>query len=254
VKTQYLDFLLSGNKKIKLDLTEKSTIFLANLGLLVPLELEENTFTMTAPILQDCISVHVLRKFVLPPEVLPPIREGKLDVLHVLIETVKHLNYKPLERALNYSTKRAEINDCQNVLKEAVYSLEFIALLRAWFPLDVDIIPEVDCEKDSADILIRSDTFSVILEFLSNERYGPESRKSSMLGHIKRAVTYRESIGGEAWVIHFVSVPELPPLSSFQFPEKLLCPCVYVYHLHDFTSVQLVCKEGTSDVKTFTCK
>jgi hypothetical protein len=81
-----------------------------------------------------------------------------LNVLHVLIKTVKHLNYKFLERALNYSTKRAEINEYQNVLKEAVYSLEFVALLQAWFSLDINIIPKVDCKKDKLTEDMHRDT------------------------------------------------------------------------------------------------
>jgi hypothetical protein len=166
MKDMYLDFLLSGKKTIKLDPTDKGTIFLANLGLIVPLDFEVNTFSPTSRILQDCVSIHVLRHFTLPLSTMPPIVDGKLDVLETLFETVKHLNYDSLRRALHYSTKKAEINDKQNVLKEAVYSLEFVAILRAWFPLDVDIIPEVNCSKNKADILFSDvNSFRLSLNF-----------------------------------------------------------------------------------------
>jgi hypothetical protein len=44
------------------------------------------------------------------------------------------------------------------------------------------------------------------------------------------------------------------PLELLVYSIVPLVTRVYVYHLHDFTSVQLVCKEGISDLKTFTCK
>lgn len=118
-------------------------------------------------------------------------------------------------------------------------------------------MPEVNCAKDKADILIRSGSCSIMLELLSNERYAGEShgkiQRSSVLGHIERATKYGATLNAEAWIVHFISVPEFPSLH--EFPDTPTCSCAYVYHLHDFSSVWIVSKKkNSSKVRTDKCK
>eukprot|EP01127_Copromyxa_protea_P012605 TRINITY_DN330_c0_g1_i10.p1 TRINITY_DN330_c0_g1~~TRINITY_DN330_c0_g1_i10.p1 ORF type:complete len:505 (-),score=40.06 TRINITY_DN330_c0_g1_i10:58-1572(-) len=248
-KSVFLQHLLSGNDEFTLDPTEKLTIFLANLGLIIPVDLELNTFTITSRILQDCVAVHILSHFSCPPSIIPPIdMDGKVNVLKTLVEAVKHLNYDSLKLALDFSFRTAEINGNQKVLKEAAYSYELGSLLRAWFPLDIHIVPEVNCNKGEADILIHSKTCSIVLELLSNERYSPETRRQSVLGHIKRAKEYSVALkGAEAWIVHFISVPELP--AEHKFPDNPACSCAYVYHLPDFSCLDCL-QEGESGINS----
>lgn len=241
MKSVYLDFLLSGETKITMDPSDKGTIFLANLGLLVPFgDFEMNTFTTPPRILQDFVTVYVLRHFTPPCPVPPPNHNVELDVLNAVINTVKHLDYKSLQRALNRATKPSGLVENLRVLKETVYAVEFIAVLRAWLPLDFAIIPEVNCQTNEAGILIRGQKNWAVLKFLSNERY-ELTHPSSMLSHIEDAKKYGDELGAEAWIIHFVSVPSFP--STHEFLETPSCSCVYVYHLHDFSSVRVVSKD-----------
>jgi len=246
-KLVFLQHLFSGKEQITLDPTNNITIFLANLGLFIPYDLETNTFNVGARILQDCFSVHVLKHFSQKPlSVLPPLdSNGKVDVLQTLVSAISCFNCNSLSFALQYSFKTAEINDKAKVLKEAAYSFELVSILRAWFPLDYHIVPEVNCSKDKADIFIRYGEDLIVLELLSNERYGPETRLSSVLGHIKRTVKYGTDLQAqEAWIVHFISVAEFPTKTeAIVLPSKPMCSCAYIYHLHDFSSFQIVSKK-----------
>lgn len=87
-KSMFLNFLLSSKDAITLDPVAPLTVFLANLGLIIPINLDFSTFTITSRILPT------------PPSCLPPYNnDGKLDVLSTLVEAVKYLNYDSLNNA-----------------------------------------------------------------------------------------------------------------------------------------------------------
>lgn len=246
-KNIYLNFLLSGEETIQLHSHDETTKFLANLGLLIPYssdgEIVEDVFTPTCRFLQDCISLNILPQFIHQVPPLPPkMIEGKISADELLKETITHLNYEALKQSTSPNGK----------LKEAVYSFQFVALLRAWLPLNYTIVPEVTCSgKTRADILIRYKDSSVIFEFLSNENYGPETKSTTMLGHIKRAADYGKAQKAEVWVVHFKSLKVTLETYDAQFPTKPLCSCAYVLHNPDCSKVRVVTKALKGEVSDY---
>jgi len=235
---------MQPNVKFTMDSTQADTIFLASSGLIVPVLIETGEFILGPPALQACVVLGISKTRISPP-VFVPIKNDQLDVLETLKTSLKLMDINHLQNAYDYATKTSEITPITGrsaVLKEAVYSVELISVLRSWFPLDIEIIPEVNCDKKRADILISSESppFKVVVELLANERYGPESRPSSMLGHITRAKLYADSLGTTAWVIHFIGVEKFPTKS--EFPDSPTCCCVYVYHLHNLTKMKISAK------------
>jgi hypothetical protein len=168
--------------------------------------------------------------------------EGKINAYELLKETVTHLNYEAMKRSASPNGK----------LKEAVYSFQFVALLRAWLPLNYTIVPEVTCSgKTRADILIRYKDSSVIFEFLSNKNYGPDTKSKTMLGHIKRAAAYGKAHKAEVWVVHFKSLKVTLENFDAQFPTNPLCSCAYVLHDPDCSKVRVVAKTLNGEVSDF---
>jgi len=253
MKKKLLELLSNQPESFKLDITHQDTIFLASSGLIIPCDpIENGIFTLGPPALQACVLLGISKAYKTPPQILPPMANNQLDVLETLCIALKLVDRDHLRSAYMYATKASEITPITGtsaVLKEAVYSIELVSVLRAWLPLDIDITPEVNCDSKRADILISSENppFKVVIELLANERYDPKSRRSSMLGHITRAKLYADSLGTTAWVIHFIGVEKFPPKNDF--PDSPDCCCVYVYHFHDLTKMKIAAKLTDKSIK-----
>jgi len=199
-------------------------------------------FSLGCQALQDCVILSQSPQHKKPND-HPPCSDGKLNVLQALELALPCFDFSYLQNAYRFATKKSEFptKNGQDVLKEAVYSLELVSVLRSWLPLNFRIIPEASCERKEADILISNrGKNNIVLEILANERFGPESRTTSMCGHISRAADYANSLKATAWVIHFVEVYPFP--THPDFPDLPKCDCVYIFHTQDWSKIQFSTK------------
>jgi hypothetical protein len=262
MRSVFWRLLLSGKSEFTMDITSDETLFLGRLGLITPISLELHTFTLGPSILQDCVILGLAKEKdrQISRMRLPFLEDKQLDVLETFKIVLQHVDREHLRNSYDFATKTSEIRSItgqKDVLKEAVYSLEVVTVLRAWFPLEFNIIPEVGCEGTMADILITcaAEQFSIIFEFLANERYQPENRRSSMLGHIVRAKDYATKLNSTAWIIHFIGVSKFPSTETqIQFPDNPACSCIYVYHLHDFSEIRVYSKLVNNTKNSFILK
>jgi len=143
------------------------------------------------------------------------------------------------------------------VLKEAVYGLEFASILTAWFPDTISITPEANCDSNEADIFIKYDPLSIVLEFCANERYGGEARKSSFLGHVVRANHYAASLNATSvCVMHFYGVENFSQSKEAKDPPSPMenQTFAYIFHKHDLTDMRLKVWAFNSAPKEYTIK
>jgi len=243
VAQKFISLCLSTEKTFGLDMHDDTNIVLARLGLIVP---TSKLFEVTCPLMRDYLGI-CLSKMLRPPfpQVPLPIKDGQLDVASLVVTLLSNMSTSRLVEAYLYATKKSELskplNSTQNVLKEAVYSLEFASLLVSWFPDSICIIPEANSKKNKADIFINGANFSLVLEFVANARFSPETRPSSFLGHVLRAKMYGQELNSAYCVIHFMGVDAIPlTASEYDAPGTPDASNVYVYvfHTHTFSNIQ----------------
>lgn len=249
VKSEYFKLLMTGESTFVRQVEEVTT-FLCRDGLLDVVSIEKNLFSLGPPIIQDCVMLGLAELRPVPSKVFP-ILNGQIDVLGVLKVVLQYLDKSYLTSAYSYATKKSEIKGItgrDNVLREAVYSLEVVTVLRSWLPAKYQIFPEVNSRTRSADVFIKNnlDDTSIIFELISNERYTGQKRgkerKGTFVEHISRASEYATTLNSIAWVFHFIGVDKFPKESEVLFPAEPSCSCAYIYHLHDFTQMKIYAK------------
>ena len=131
-------------------------------------------------------------------------------------------------------------------------------LLR-WLP-SVIVNPEVSCEDGEADIFVHLIDEKVVVELLANERHVPIERRSSFLGHCKRAKEYSESWDSCPYcVVHFVETETknyqakfnanaLKMKNSIPNDSNIFSHCFYTRSF-DFVEI-VIWKEGKERVVT----
>jgi len=185
------------------------------------------------------------------PQTPLPLSPDGIDFHNLLKTVVSHFSTARLAKAYEFAWKKSEITGLTgktHVLKEAVYSQEFAAILLSWFPDTATIAPEASChERDEADIFMTVGANKVVFEFCANERFAPESKSTTFLGHVQRGRRYAEFLQATACVIHFVGVKAFPdPLKAWNNSDERLLPSdsksffAYVFHTHDFTQAKIL--------------
>jgi hypothetical protein len=176
---------------------------------------------------------------------LPLDMHGNLDIEQLLIGLLRNLPFQDLEKATTYAYKKNEIatfSKSKTVLKEAVFQQYVISTLHRWLP-NAYLTPETSCESAEADVFLQLNIFHLVIELLSNERYGPVDRRSSFLGHCKRARSYGVYLKCPFCVIHFIETDSLKPViptnRAIDLPsdDNIL---VYFFHNRSFKFVELV--------------
>jgi hypothetical protein len=179
---------------------------------------------------------------------LPLDSNGNLDIEQLLIGLLRNLPFHELEKATTYAYKKNEMatfSKSKTVLKEAVLQQYVISTLQRWLP-NAYLTPETSCESAEADVFFQLNIFSLVIELLSNERFGPIDRRSSFLGHCKRAESYGVYLNCPYCVIHFIETSEKEPVApEIDLPSDSNV-LVYFFHNRTFKFVQLVIwrKEG----------
>jgi hypothetical protein len=241
---KFIQINLSGNETFPLDINSDITQLLANHGLVTALPnangLMPGLFKVTCPMMCSHFGIYLAR-LLRPPFPLLPLPLHPLNITSLLCNVLAHMSTKRLHAGYTYAVKKSEImgvTSQETVLKEAIYSQEFASILNAWFPDTVSISPEANCESNEADLFIKYDSFSLTLEFCANERYGPENRRSSFLGHVKRGRNYADSLNSSVCVMHFIGVENFPPLKKPKNPPPPTSKnetFAYIFHKHDMT-------------------
>jgi len=251
-------FLKHENRQFIMDPFDDETVFFSKHALIIPKSIQEHTWIIGCEALR---TLFLLRYHDLPkPLQVQPWRGQKLDLVKVLEHMAPCFDFSQLRNAYDIATRRSEIPRITGkpklVLKKAVYSLAFVSVLKHWFA-DCVIYPGANCDKKETDILISSlnPPSCVVIELVANERFTGEGtkRRSTMVGHCEKTFHYAKSVkADDSWLVHFVGVDAFP--STHEFPDPLLCSCVYLYHLHDWSMIRAHSKETNGEQRTFTLK
>ena len=148
-------------------------------------------FKAASPLIFHFYGIH-FTKLLRPafPDIPLPLSPNGIDFRALLSTVVPYFATARLTKAYEYAHKKSEITGITgrwNVLNEAVYSQEFAAILLSWFPDTVVIAPEASCGvKEKADIFMTVGEGRFVLEFCANQQFGPVTKSTSFLGHVRR--------------------------------------------------------------------
>jgi len=105
-----------------MDIRDRTTIKLSNLGLIIPSSVT-GEFSLGCQALQDCVILSQSSQHKKPKD-HPPCSDGKLNVLQALELALPCFDFSHLQNAYRFATKKSEFptKNGEDVLKEAVYS------------------------------------------------------------------------------------------------------------------------------------
>jgi hypothetical protein len=195
--------------------------FLTVEGVLLKPETTEPYFRMTSSLLDGLIRVLVIHaKFPNAPSVAPPrVNEAALDVLGVLIESLKFFDKDLICLAASRSHKESSVkvsgSPDGHVPRESVYNTELTRILSNWLQglnwwtvtgqwhLRNDLK-----EHEYSDIVIKKPKYrTVVLELLAT------GDRHSVQSHIEKTPEYMALLSAdEAWVVHFTCQDPYPPV------------------------------------------
>ena len=237
------------NEIFKLDPSKEEIKFLLDEGLIISIdEIKKNKFKITSSMIKDIFGLLLIEKTSIPNQIIN-LNDFKIE--EILIESIKCFNIKNLIECYNYCSKKNEDQQSYTCtgLKEAVYQFELSSVFRSWFPIDINISIQAtisDLKKYPDIFLYCEDKFKIILELLSNERYGPDNRDSSVLGHIKRTINYGKKFNNAIpWIINFITLNNIINYDKIKYPGENNndynndINIVYIFHDKNFNNIKM---------------
>ncbi len=228
--------ILDESDTFKLNSSKKEIKLLSNEGLITPIgEIEKNNFRITSSFIKDIFGLILFKKSI-PTE--------KIDINNFNIEkiieiAIKYFDFDYLINCYQFCFKdNKELETLVDIgLKECVFQFELGSIFRNWFQNNINIYIQAkkdEKEKKYPDIFLYCSKFKIILELLSNERFGPDNRDSSVLGHIKRTINYFDLFKADnAWIINFVCIKDINYFDKLKYPEENKYNVNIVYIIYD---------------------
>jgi hypothetical protein len=220
--------------------------FLTAEGVLLKPDAAAPRFCMASPLLDGLIRVRVIHtKFPNAPSVAPPRRdnEAALDVLGVLIESLKYFDKDLIRLAASRSHKKSSVkipgSPDGHVPRESVYDTELMRILSNWLQVQNGwtVTGQWHLKNDLKehrypDIVIKKPEHrTVVLELLAT------GDRHSVQSHIEKTPEYMALLSAdEAWVVHFTRQDPYTPVWE---PARLGSGVNVVHFAHDlaFTKV-----------------
>ena len=152
-----------------------------------------------------------------PSSFLPRQPSGDVDVLGVLIESLKFFDKALILNALSWSYKKPKVkistsHGC-DVPRENVYDTELMRILANWLQkLSWSVVGQWHSENNLrrhkySDIVLKKDSHTIVLELLAT------GEPSSVQSHIEKTLEYAALLSAnQAWVVHFTRQEDYNPI------------------------------------------
>jgi hypothetical protein len=183
---------------------------------------------------------------------------NSIDFLKLVRDSIQFIN--PLE-ILGAPIKKQ--NKCNKNVKpgpkEVVYVLVFKRavekLLQSIRVSSIEAYPEVEVEKQSCDMVLKILGQTIAVEHGANLIVSASNEQpAGIIHHVKKqAEIYHEGLNAnQTWVINWTNVPTGTGYYDvmYHFPHSATVNTLYVYHDELFSTVKLVTKDKTIEVKT----
>lgn len=242
LRSQFAGFL--GDVTLTDEKAKKDADTLTSEGVLLKLNPAMACYRMASPLVDGLVRNQLIpaRFPNAPSSPLPLQHTGDVDVLGILIESLKFFDKALILNAssCSYKTPKVKIHGPhgRHVPRESVYDTELMRILANWvrkygWSVDGQWHLEDDLKKHKySDIVLKKDSLTIVLELLAT------GEPSSVESHIRKTPEYAALLSAnEAWVVHFTRQEDYCPI--WQSDMELSKNINVVHFAHDlgFTNV-----------------
>ncbi len=224
LRSRFAGFL--GDVTLMDEKAKKDADALTSEGVLLKPDYTIPCYRMASPLVDGLIRNQLIpARFPNAPSSPPPVQlTGEVDVLGILIESLKFFDKALILRAssCSYKTSRVKVLGSRDVPRESVYDTELMRILTNWlFNYDWKVHGQwhlADGTKHKhSDIVLKKNARTVVLELLAT------GEPNSVESHIRRTPEYSALLSAnEAWVVHFTRQDDYQP-------ENAIPSDVFVY-------------------------
>ena len=245
LRSRFADFL--GDVKLNDNNAQEDADFLTSEGILSKPNPAQPYYRISSPMVDELIRNRLIpARFPNAPSTPVPLQErtGDVDVLGMLVESLKFFDKSLILAASSCSHKRPKVktnsSHGRHVPRESVYDTELMRILANWLrTCEWSVHGQWHLKDDSkrykySDIVLKNDIQpwqTILLELLAT------GEPSSVESHIQKTLEHARLLSAnEAWVVHFTREEDYNPI----WPSEALSKIVNVVHFaHDpgFTSV-----------------
>jgi len=177
-----------------------------------------------------------------PSSPLPLQQTGDIDVLGILIESLKFFDKALVLMASSCSYKIPKVKirgSCHGAVpRESVYDTELMRILANWlrkYGWSVDVQWHLDDDlkrRMYSDIVLKNDRLTIVLELLAT------GEPSAVESHIQKTAEHAALLSAnEAWVVHFTRQEDYHPIWQSDMELSKNINVVHFAHDLEFTNV-----------------
>ena len=239
LRSQFVGFL--GDVTLIDEKAMQDADALTSEGVLLKPDYTMPCYRMASPLVDGLIRNQLIPvRFPNAPSSSPPVQHtGDVDVLGILVESLRFFDKALILRAssCSYKTPKMNIHGSRHVPRESVYDTELMRILRNWlFNYGWKVHGQWHLEGGSkhkySDIVLKKDNVTIVLELLAT------GEPNSVRSHIQKTPQYSALLSAdEAWVVHFTRQEDYQPI--WQSDVQLSNGLNVVHFAHDlgFTNV-----------------